>query len=306
MIEITVDMEAIIKQAILSFVATVNEDGTPNLSPKASLTVTNGVLYFADIASPRTILNLRRNPAVEINVIDIFQRRGYRFKGRALILSPGDDEYLMIADWVRATNGLEYPVDHVVKIETTSIIPLRSPAHVFANPPRSQDEIRSTYYQKYGVKPIMTKTTAANAKEAAYHGVPAEDDYGYAQAINIGNMIYVSGQLSHDDKGTMIAPAALDETGKPVDFSMMAEQIRVTYANAAKILAEFGATLDNVVEETLYVLDVDEASAVAGKVRKEAYAQARPQCASNLIGVSRLAFPEQLIEIVFKAVLPTV
>jgi hypothetical protein len=39
-------------------------------------------------------------------------------------------------------------------------------------------------------------------------------------------------------------------------------------------------------------------------VRKEAYAKARPQCASNLIGVSRLAFPEQLIEIVFKAVLP--
>jgi predicted pyridoxine 5'-phosphate oxidase superfamily flavin-nucleotide-binding protein len=74
MAEITVDMEAIIKQAILSFVATVNEDGTPSLSPKASLTVRDGALYFADIASPRTILNLKRNPAVEINVIDVFQR----------------------------------------------------------------------------------------------------------------------------------------------------------------------------------------------------------------------------------------
>jgi hypothetical protein len=97
---------------------------------------------------------LAPNPAVEINVIDMFQRRGYRFKGSALILPPGDDEYLMIADWVRATNGLEYPVDHVVKIDTASITPLLSPAHVFAHPPRSQDEIRTTYYQKYGVKPI--------------------------------------------------------------------------------------------------------------------------------------------------------
>jgi hypothetical protein len=155
MIEITADMEAVIKQAILSFVATVNEDGTPNLSPKASLTSMLGVLYFADIASPRTILNLKRNPAVEINIVDIFQRRGYRFKGRALILPPPDDgESLMIANWVRATNGLEYPVDHVVKLETTSITPLLTPAHVFAHPPRSQDEIRSTYYQKYGVKPV--------------------------------------------------------------------------------------------------------------------------------------------------------
>jgi hypothetical protein len=153
-IEISADVEAIIKQAILSFVATVNEDGTPNLSPKASLTVRNGVLYFADIASPGTIRNLRRNPAVEINVIDIFQRRGYRFKGHASILPPGNDEYALIADWVRATNGLEYPVNHVVRIETLSITPILSPAHVFAEPARSQDEIRMTYYQKYGVRPI--------------------------------------------------------------------------------------------------------------------------------------------------------
>jgi hypothetical protein len=154
MMEITADMEAIIRQAILSFVATANEDGTPNLSPKASLTVRNGVLYFADIASPRTVLNLKRNPAVEINVVDIFQRRGYRFKGCASILPPDDEEFSMIADWVRATNGPEYPVDHVVKIDTTSITPLLSPAHVFADPPRNQDEIRSTYYRRYGVKPI--------------------------------------------------------------------------------------------------------------------------------------------------------
>src|SRR3546814_3200880 len=77
----------------------------------------------------------------------------------------------------------------------------------------------------------------------------------------------------------------------------MEDQMRVTYAKAAKILARFGATLDHVVEETLYVLDVDAAFAVAGKVRKEAYSTDRPQCASNLIGVTRLAFPAQIIEI---------
>jgi hypothetical protein len=52
LIEIIADVETITKQAILSFVATVNEGGTPNLLPKASLTVTDGVLYFSDIASP--------------------------------------------------------------------------------------------------------------------------------------------------------------------------------------------------------------------------------------------------------------
>jgi enamine deaminase RidA (YjgF/YER057c/UK114 family) len=57
---------------------------------------------------------------------------------------------------------------------------------------------------------------------------------------------YVSGQLSHDDKRTLIAPAALDESGKPADFLTMEEQMRVTYATAAKLLARFGATLDHV------------------------------------------------------------
>lgn len=149
--EITEDMEGIVKQAILSFVATINEDGTPNLSPKASLTVRNGVLYFADIASPQTIRNLGRNPAVEINVVDVFQRRGYRFTGRAIVLPPGDTDFHMIADWVRATNGQEYPVEHVARIELASISPLLSPAHVFANPPRSQEEIMDTYRRKYAL-----------------------------------------------------------------------------------------------------------------------------------------------------------
>lgn len=155
--EITADMEAIIEQAILSFVATVNDDCTPNLSPKASLTVRDGILYFSDIASPRTVLNLKRNPSVEINVVDIFQRRGYRFSGRGLVLAPNDARSVMIANWVRATNGPEYPVDHVVKIEINSITELLSPAHIFADPPRTQEEIRDTYYRKYAMSAVNQK-----------------------------------------------------------------------------------------------------------------------------------------------------
>ncbi|CAO3410490.1 Rid family hydrolase [Azospirillum largimobile] len=150
----------------------------------------------------------------------------------------------------------------------------------------------------------MQTTAAAIKKEAAYLGVPWEDAYGYAQAIKVGNTIRVSGQLSHDSDGKLVAPAALNDQGRPADFSTMEQQMRTTYANAAKLLAQFGASLDNVVEETLFVLDVDAAFAVAAKVRGEAYNTARPQCASNLIGVTRLAFPEQIIEITFTAVLP--
>ncbi|WP_425284182.1 Rid family hydrolase [Filomicrobium insigne] len=144
-------------------------------------------------------------------------------------------------------------------------------------------------------------TSTETSKSAAYFGVPWEEAYGFPQAIKVGNSIYVSGQLSHDSDGKIVGPAKLGSDGKPQDFAEMELQMQTTYANAAKVLAQFGATLDDVVEETLFVLDVDAAFAVAGKVRKEAYSTAKPLCASNLIGVSRLAFPTLLVEIAFRA-----
>lgn len=141
------------------------------------------------------------------------------------------------------------------------------------------------------------------SKRIANFGVPWEAGYGYCQAVRVKDVVYVSGQLSHDSDGTLVAPAELDAARRPSNFMNMEPQMRQTYANAAALLAQLGATLDDVVEETLFVLDVDAAFAVAGKVRKDFYKTDLPQCASNPIGVSRLAFPEQLIEITFRAVL---
>jgi enamine deaminase RidA (YjgF/YER057c/UK114 family) len=69
-----------------------------------------------------------------------------------------------------------------------------------------------------------------------------------------------------------------------------------SYANAKKVLSQYGATLDNVVEEILFVTDMDAAFAVAGHVREEAYG-GRPAVTSTIVVTPRLAFPNQLIEI---------
>jgi len=140
-------------------------------------------------------------------------------------------------------------------------------------------------------------------KKVINFGVAWEGLFGYVQGIQVKDTIYLSGQLSHDAQGALVAPAALDAQGRPASFDAMEAQIRQTYTNAIQLLAQFGATLDDVVEETLYVLDVDSAFAAGGKVRKEMYGTQQPQCASNIIGVSRLAFAPQLVEITFRAVL---
>ncbi len=137
---------------------------------------------------------------------------------------------------------------------------------------------------------------AAAAKEATNLGVPWEEGYGYAQGVKVGDTIYLSGQLSHDDEGNMVAPAPLDDGGKIADHGNMGPQMAQSYANIKKVLAKYGATIDSLVEEVLYVTDMDAAFAVAGKVRAEAYG-GRPVVASTIMVTPRLAFPSQLIEI---------
>jgi hypothetical protein len=55
-------------------------------------------------------------------------------------------------------------------------------------------------------------------------------------------------------------------------------------------------TMDDIVEEVVYVTDMDAAFAVAGEVRAAAYG-GRPVVASTILVTPRLAFPDQLIEI---------
>lgn len=64
---LTDDMKGAARQQKSGFVAAVCP---PNLSPKGTMTVWDGnMLIFADIRSPGTVENLRRNSAVEINVV---------------------------------------------------------------------------------------------------------------------------------------------------------------------------------------------------------------------------------------------
>ena len=71
-------------------------------------------------------------------------------------------------------------------------------------------------------------------------GMPWEKEYGYAQAMKVGDTIYVSGQVSHDDGGNIVGQGDMEA------------QMRL-YANIRKVLSHYGATMDNIVDETLFV-----------------------------------------------------
>src|SRR5215470_8989387 len=89
--KLTADMKRVVVEQRLAFVATVCPDGTPNLSPKGTISVwDDDHLVFADFRSPGTVANLRTNPSVEVNVVDQLVREGYRFKGTGVVYTDGD------------------------------------------------------------------------------------------------------------------------------------------------------------------------------------------------------------------------
>ncbi len=121
-------------------------------------------------------------------------------------------------------------------------------------------------------------------KEEKNLNMPWEKEYGYSQAVKVGDTIYLSGQVSHDEKGEIVGVGDVEA------------QIRQTYVNIKTLLAEYGATLENIVDETWFITDMESANASGGKLRKEIFS-GNPVAALTVVQIQRLAFPELLIEI---------
>ncbi len=126
---LTADMKRVVEEQHLGFVATVCPDGTPNLSPKGTTAVwDDDHLVFANIRSPGTLANLRQNASVEVNVVDPFLRKGYRFKGVASILESGA-LYDEVIAFYKARGSIVSAIREVILVRVERAQPIDSPAY---------------------------------------------------------------------------------------------------------------------------------------------------------------------------------
>ena len=84
---LTEEMKALIRAFSAGSVATVNADGTPSVSPKATFVIVDDeTLAFGHLRSPGTLANLRANPAVEVCFTDVLARKAVRVTGTSSIV----------------------------------------------------------------------------------------------------------------------------------------------------------------------------------------------------------------------------
>lgn len=150
---LSIEMKRLVREQRLGFVATVSADGSPNVSPKGSLTVWDDEhLMFADIESPHTIRNLTENPKTEVNVVDPFVRKGYRFSGKGSVLRSGSVYWKAME--VYKTEGADIRrIRAIVLIQVEAVSPLVSPVYLLG---LSEAEVRRLW-EEYHVK-SMAKT----------------------------------------------------------------------------------------------------------------------------------------------------
>ena len=125
---LTPDMKRVIEEQRLGFVATAAPDGTPNVSPKGSFAVLDDrTIAFGDIRSPGTIRNLRANPRIEVNFVDVFVRKGYRFAVMATVLERDEAKFEIVLPNLRS--AFADRIRTIVMITVTKALPLTSPSY---------------------------------------------------------------------------------------------------------------------------------------------------------------------------------
>jgi 2-iminobutanoate/2-iminopropanoate deaminase len=130
------------------------------------------------------------------------------------------------------------------------------------------------------ILPWIVLAQEASIKKEKFHlNKESEDKAGYAQAVRVGNTIYISGTVARG----------------PMD-----EGLKKVYTRLEATLKNYGATFQNVVKENLYTTQIDEVIKHQ-LVRREFYKDDFP--ASTWVEIKRLYSPDAVVEIELVAVL---
>ena len=127
---------------------------------------------------------------------------------------------------------------------------------------------------------LLAGRQAQELRKEKFQLGPWEDEIGYAQAVRVGNTLYISGSVG---EGAM--PQAVDQA----------------FGAIQKTLAHYGLDFRHVVKENAFTTDI-EALKAANEVRKKYYGTDFP--AATWVQIARLFSPQHVLEVEVIAVFP--
>ena len=133
-----------------------------------------------------------------------------------------------------------------------------------------------------------SKETIVTSQKPEYFNLrpKLEKEYGYTHAVKIGDDLKISGAVSMNDSGMIVAPGNMEQ------------QMKNCYSDLEKILQHYGYTYDEVVAENIYTTNMADFIKAAA-FRNSIYKKQFPT--GTWLEVKGLAIDGQLIEIDMEA-----
>ena len=143
---LTDEMKRLISDHSAGMVATINDDGTPSVSPKATFVILDeATIAFGNIRSPGTVKNLRKRPSVEVCFIDVLLRKAVRVTGSATVVRKSEAEKRLLAAFESAWADYLPRMSAFVKISINAAELILSPAYDLG---LSEETLRRTNLDK--------------------------------------------------------------------------------------------------------------------------------------------------------------
>lgn len=140
--------------SILCWLATVDADGHPNVSPKEIFTVFDSEhLVIANIASPASVRNIDVNPRVCVSFVDVFVQKGFKVLGAARNVGKRDAGFANWAAPLQAMAGPRFSIHSVIVVRATAFEPILAPSYrLYAGETTEQAQVAAAM-RAYGVRP---------------------------------------------------------------------------------------------------------------------------------------------------------
>ncbi|HPW85179.1 MAG TPA: pyridoxamine 5'-phosphate oxidase family protein [Rhodoferax sp.] len=142
------------QRSVLAWLATVDGNGCPNVSPKEVFAVfDNRCFVIANIASPTSVANLAVNGLACLSFVDVFVQKGFKVKGHADVVPRDHANY---AQWVlpleEMTQG-KFPIHSVIVLYPSAVEPIVAPSYRLYPSETTEQSQTLSALRAYGVAP---------------------------------------------------------------------------------------------------------------------------------------------------------
>ena len=152
---LTPQVQEAARRSVLCWLATVDESGQPNVSPKEIFAIVDSThLVIANIASPTSVRNVQSNARVCVSFIDVFVQKGYKVLGMARNVNPKDSDFSRWVEPLAAMAGPRFPIHSVVVVQAVAVEPIVAPSYRLYAAETSEHSQVASAMQTYGVKPL--------------------------------------------------------------------------------------------------------------------------------------------------------